>query len=114
MPKLVGSYELSKANLYPSHQADFHLIISKRHKASARKPKDYLLIFEAGRFQYLSSLYPVPVADAPTSSLEAEIWHLEHQRIDYQLTIDRLAYKAEIRQISGGRVPGDKKLKNIS
>lgn len=114
MSKLVGSYELSKANLYPTHQADFHLIISKRHKASARKPKDYLLIFEAGRFQYLSSLYPVIASDVPASSLEAEIWHLEHQRVNYELSIDRFAYKAEIRQISGSRVPGDKKLKSIS
>lgn len=102
MANLVGTYEISKANLYPAHQADFHLIISKRHKASSRKPKDYLLIYQAGIFRYISSLYPATASDASTGSSEAQIWHLEHKGMNYELRLNKAGNQAEIKQIDAG------------
>lgn len=102
MTNLVGTYQIKKANLYPSHQADFHLIISKRHKASSRKPKDYLLIYQAGIFRYISSLYPATCSEASAGSSEAQILHLEHKGTDYELRLNQAANQAEIRQIEAG------------
>jgi hypothetical protein len=103
MTKLIGIYQIEKSKLYPSHCSDFHLVISKRHKASARKPIDYLLLKQAGKFIYLSSLYSTNHTE---EHLQADLWHFEVKGIHYELSLNKAENKAEIRLIdnqTGGR-----------
>jgi hypothetical protein len=105
MANLVGIYEIENANLYPSQASDFHLVISKRHKASARKPREYLLLKQAGRFIYISSLYPQSASDAQN-------WQFDWQGSTYLLTLDRAENKAEIRSDRQRQVGRSSRSKN--
>lgn len=93
MAKLIGIYQIEKSRLNPTHCSDFHLVISRRHKASANKPADYLLLKQSGKFIYLSSLY---AATGDLKQLQADLWHFEVKGTHYILRIDRSENQAEI------------------
>lgn len=93
MANLIGIYQIEKSRLNPSHCSDFHLVISRRHKASVNKPADYLLLKQSGKFIYLSSLY---AATGDLKQLQADLWHFEVKGAHYILRIDRAQNKAEI------------------
>lgn len=89
---LVGRFHIDKSNLL---KPDLHLVIGTRRKPSPNKPKHYLLIKAAGQFSYLSSLYPFD-QDMPVRSLEAEIYSLEWEGVNYLLTVNTGLKQAEI------------------
>jgi hypothetical protein len=94
MLKLQGQYHIDKFKLTKADQsADFQLIITKRGKAEANKPKEYLLLKQAGSFKYVSSLYP---SASFTSSAKGDIWLFDYQQAKYQLHINRAENRAII------------------
>jgi hypothetical protein len=94
--KLIGNYLLDKANLLPATPSDFSLVITKRHKTSLNKPKEYLLLKQSGSYKYLSSLYPI---NENRGILEPIIWELEYKGAWYELKLNKLTNRAEIRLI---------------
>jgi len=93
-PKLVGCYQIKNSTLV---KPDLNLVIGTRRKASANKPKNYLLIKAENRFTYLSGLFPF------TSDLEPKegvFWFsLDYEGVNYILCLKRAENQAQITRI---------------
>ena len=92
--KIVGCYEIKNSNLV---KPDLNLVIGTRRKASANKPKNYLLIKSGNRFTYLSGLFPFTSDLKPK---EGVLWFsLDYEGVNYILCLKRAENQAQITRI---------------
>lgn len=80
MANLIGRYQTAKNSKLVSEHLT--LVIGTRRKPEANKPKHYLLAIRgSGRFEYVSSMYPVP--EVPNT------FQIDYKGANYMLIIDK-------------------------
>jgi len=93
---LKGDYQINNSRLLKSEGSPLHLVIGSRKKPIGKKPLHFILEHqESGKYIFLSSLFPY--------NNEAKKWQesysLDYDGVNYLLSIDRNANKAEIEVI---------------
>lgn len=79
MANLIGRYQTAKNSKLVSEHLT--LVIGTRRKPEANKPKHYLLAIRgAGRFEYVSSMYPV--AEVPNA------FQIDYKGANYMLILN--------------------------
>ncbi len=93
---LKGEYQINNSRLLKSEGSPLRLVIGSRKKPVGKKPLNFILEHqESGKYVFLSGLFPYN----NEAKKGQESYSLDYEGINYLLSIDRDANKAEIEVI---------------
>ncbi len=93
---LKGEYQINNSRLLKSEGTPLRLVIGTRKKPIGKKPLHFILEHqESGKYIFLSSLFPYN----NEAKKGQESYSMDYEGVNYLLSIDRNANKAEIEVI---------------
>jgi hypothetical protein len=93
---LKGEYQINNSRLLKSEGTPLRLVIGTRKKPIGKKPLHFILEhLESGKYIFLSSLFPYE----NEAKKGQESYSMDFEGVNYLLSIDRNANKAEIEVI---------------
>jgi hypothetical protein len=93
---LKGGYQITNSHMLKSEGPPLRLVIGSRKKPTGKKPLHFILEhLESGKYIFLSSLFPYE----NEAKNNQETYSLDYEGVNYLLSIDRNANKAEIEVI---------------